>query len=210
MALSLRTQANEILSKNGYKHISEHEMATYIGFTANEKYMLKLFWESTFNESMIYLSDELILNHLTDETERMAITNFIKRILIPNFKEGGNYKVIDKNHDLVKKYNANSGSSNLMNQKNQSKITTKRYFAVTGETFKELLMLSRTKKGIETRRYYLKIEQLAKLMIVYVNMLEKHLAQKQLEEEKNRTKKLLKKKRKPLRKKKKLSKLQKR
>jgi hypothetical protein len=52
----------------------------------------------------IYLSDELILDYLTNEKSKYAISHYIKRILILNYQEEVEYKQVDKDNHLVAKY----------------------------------------------------------------------------------------------------------
>jgi hypothetical protein len=44
------------------------ELAQFIGFSKDELKMLDIFWNPTFNKGWIYLSDEIILDNLTNET----------------------------------------------------------------------------------------------------------------------------------------------
>ena len=53
----------------------------------------------------IYLSDELILGNLTNETKKDAIRHFHNRILLKgDFQEGIDYKEIKKDDGLVINY----------------------------------------------------------------------------------------------------------
>ena len=150
---------------------------------------MELFWSDNFNENWIYLSDEMILNNMTNDTKKDALTNFYKRILFTSFTINIDYKEIKKDDELIKKYDNIFGSSKNANQKNKAKMTTKKYYAITGETYKELLILSANKKGKEARKYYLKIEKLAMFYHMYISELHKHLSQqkdKQLKIQENK------------------------
>lgn len=124
-------------------------------FTETELNYLKMFWESTFNKSYIYLSDEIILDMLTDETGKNAVDHFIKRKLL-KYEHGVDYIEIDNNDVLVQEY-IKIVSPDLGNRK----YNAKKYFKVTGECLKSLLMESRASKGKEIRKYYIKIENAA-------------------------------------------------
>jgi len=148
--------------------LNEIELAKIANFTDKEIEMLKMFWEPCFNSSWIYLSDELISNYLTDETGKNYIYHFYERILFPNCEKNVDYKEVDKNHDLVK-----FGSPKIRSDENKTKRQphNKKYYIVTGECLKTLLLQSRCDKGKETRRYYIKVENLARYMKDYILLL---------------------------------------
>ena len=175
---------SEALIKFNYSEPSNVNLAKHIGFTDSEMNMLKMFWEPAFNGNWIYLSDEIILEQMTNENSKDSLQNFYNRVLLTDdYVEEVDYKKISKNDDLVKNYES-SGSSNLKNQKNKIKQTTKKYYAVTGETYKDLLQKSANKKGKTTRKYYRKVEQLAIFMKDYIVALHSYLMKKQLDEQK--------------------------
>ena len=65
----------------------------------------------------------------------------------------------------------------------------KKYYSVTGETYKCLLLSSRTNKGKEIRRYYIKVELLARNMKDYIFehfKIQKQLQLTKTEKEKNK------------------------
>jgi hypothetical protein len=65
-----------------------------------------------------------------------------------------------------------------------SEKISKKYYAVSGETYKDLLQKSANKKGKETRQYYRRVEQLAIFMkdYIYISVLHKHLLEIKLSE----------------------------
>ena len=72
------------LVKYGYSEISNQQLADHMGFSPEEQRMLTMFWEPAFNGSWIYLSDEIILEQITNESGKDALTNFYKRVLLTN------------------------------------------------------------------------------------------------------------------------------
>jgi phage anti-repressor protein len=156
--------------------LTEYEFAKLMNFTEKEVDMLKVYWNPIFNDSCIYLSDELILGNLTNETKKNAINHFYERILLKgDFQVGIDYKEISSSDDLVIYRSPNLGSDILTTKPAHNK----KYYAVTGETYKCLLLSSRTNKGKETRRYYIKVEVLARNMKDYI--FEHFKIQKQLQ-----------------------------
>ena len=177
------------LVKFDYKEPSIQQIAEYNNFSESEVKMMEVFWSDNFNENWIYLSDEMILNNMTNETKKNALSNFYTQVLFINFTINVDYKEIKKDDELIKKYDNIFGSLKNVNQKNKAKMTTKKYYAITGETYKELLILSANKKGKEARKYYLKIEKLAMFYHMYISELHKYLSKqkdKELHDEKEK------------------------
>jgi len=127
----------DALVKFEYKEPSIQQIAEYNGFSESEVKMMELFWSDSFNENWIYLSDEMILNNMTNDTKKNALSNFYKRTLFPNFTIDDDYKEIKKDDELIKKYK----------YKAKIKANTKKYFAVTKKTYKELIKLGKFKKS---------------------------------------------------------------
>ena len=85
--------------------LTEYEFAKLMNFTDKEVDMLKVYWNPIFNHNWIYLSDELILGNLTNETKKDAIRHFYDRILLKgDFQEGFDYKEISPSDGLVNLY----------------------------------------------------------------------------------------------------------
>ena len=136
--------------------INEFQVAEQLNFTDNELKMMKLFWNPTFNGSLLYLSDEIISEYLSDSRPR----DYIRLQLMPNFKEDIDFFEIDETNELVKLHREAIGIEKM----DQKFGNRKKYYCVTGSTLKELLMTSRSKKGSEVRKYFIKMESLAILM----------------------------------------------
>ena len=67
--------------------------------------MLAMFWKPAFNGGWIYLSDEIILEQMTNENSKDALQNFYNRVLMTDdYVEGIDYKKISKDDELVKNY----------------------------------------------------------------------------------------------------------
>ena len=77
--------------------IDEIKLAEIANFTPKEISMLKLFWNPCFNSTWIYLSDEIILNFLTNSKTEDAVNNFIRKVLITNNEKEIDYLQVDKN-----------------------------------------------------------------------------------------------------------------
>jgi hypothetical protein len=149
------------------EQLSELDLARLSGFTEDECNMLIIYWKPCFNNSWIYLSDELILENLTNETKKDAIRHFYERILISNYEDGIDYQQVLVDNELVKFWWASSPV--LATDKPRSRPAhNKKYYLVTGEAYKCMLMASRAEKGKQTRKYYIKVESLARTMKDYI------------------------------------------
>jgi hypothetical protein len=51
---------SETLVKHNYAELTHNQLADIMEFSKEEKTMLNIFWEPTFNSGWIYLSDEMI------------------------------------------------------------------------------------------------------------------------------------------------------
>ena len=170
------------LVKFNYTEPTTEDFAKHAGFKDNEIDMLKIFWDPIYNEGWMYLSPTIII----DSMGYKQISHFYKDTLKPNYKENIDYKEVDKNHDLVKIYNEflNEDQSSLGKSKHTGGKAQK-YYIITGESYKKMLMKCKTKKGESICEYYLKVEKLANLYNKYTSILHKYISMenaKQLEE----------------------------
>ncbi len=124
------------------------DIAKIAGYTDTERQWAQIFWDSAFNSSWIYLSDDAIINWMGYEINKDTISNFNRR-MVSSYTKDVVYKEVEKTHPLVKKYF--ESHSLLITNGNR-----KKYYIVTGHTFKKMLMKANTAKGNET-------EQLAEL-----------------------------------------------
>lgn len=175
----------QALIQYDYKEINETQLAQVIGFTDEELQKLKILWIPAYSEGWIYLSDDIIYNQMTNTKSKDTIKDFINRQLLSceDYEEDIHYKKITKDHDLIKMYEE-FDSANLPNQNNASKQGAKKYYAITGETYEDLLMKSKCKAGKNSRALYRKVVKLAKYMRDYIHALHQILFQKQLNESK--------------------------
>ena len=72
----------DALVKLEYKEPDIEQLAILHNFTSDEQKMIKMFWEPAFNQGWLYLSDEIILEQMTNEKGRMASTDFYNRVLL--------------------------------------------------------------------------------------------------------------------------------
>lgn len=81
-----------------------NQMAEHMGFTADEQRMLTMFWAPAFNSGWIYLSDEIILDQMTNEIGKDDLVHFYKRVLLNgDYVKNADYKNIGETHELIQK-----------------------------------------------------------------------------------------------------------
>ena len=154
-------------------NITVEQLADIVGFNDQEKKFAAMSWSLIYTNEWIYLSDEIILTQLTMETGKGAINNFTTReLLVPEYIYGHSYARILPNGDILDEqgkptteFDINFSSSKL---RNYIKGHGKRYFIVSPECMKSLLLRASTRRGSETRGYFVKLEKLAAVMREYM------------------------------------------
>jgi phage anti-repressor protein len=157
---------NQALIKFNYQEIQPRDLAKLSGFTDDEMKKIDLYWDPVFNDSWIYLSPELI----TEDMGYKSTYAFYRDNLRKDYKENIDYKKVSKTHKIVVDFYQRSVSD----RKNPGNKAV--YYLITGITIKKMLMNAETKRGRETRDYYIKVESLAMLMSRYLCELHIHLS----------------------------------
>ncbi len=146
------------------------ELARLAGFTEEEEKWAKIFWEPSFNSGWLYVSKEMLVEWFGhSEKDKALMSKFGQTLTSFVFNE--DYKIIDKNHELVKFYKSKFYPLFKEGKKDNRGGALKKYYAVTGETFKVLLMMANTTKGRQIRKYFIKTESLTSLMNRYLTEL---------------------------------------
>jgi len=137
------------------------ESARAAGFNETELGWLPRFWDPVFNKSFIYMPKQRLVEWLghANGNDNCVYSGFVRK-LKAHFIKGIDYVELDRNADLVKSYES------LLRERTGTKIDERaknrmRFYAISGETFKMLLMQAQTELGAQIRRYYIKVEQLA-------------------------------------------------
>jgi hypothetical protein len=126
----------------------------YCAFDDAELSLMDMYWDIAFNKSWLYVSPDMVENMFGYKNCKNMMSNFGSK-LKNNFSDCSDYKIIGADHELVIKfYSRECGSKDARG--GSSKI----HYAITGETFKCLTLMSGTETGTQTRKYYLKIERL--------------------------------------------------
>ena len=178
----------DALIKFEYKEPTIDIIAKYNGFTDTELDMLKMFWDPVFNDGWLYLSKIII----TDIMGYKKVSDFYNTILRMDYIKNIDYKEINKDSELIK-LNIEIPNA-ILKSLGKSKHTggkAQKYYAITGETYKKMLMKCRTKKGDSICNYYIKIEKLAMFYQKYTTELYKYIANEQSKQLKHQENKML-------------------
>lgn len=147
--------------------LTHKDLVSLMGFTPEEADWVDKFWDLTFNNDWIYLSDEIITEWMGYSFNKSTITNFNKKILTSKFQIETDYKEVKKDHPLIQSCPpTNVGKISDSNGKWGG--SNRKYYIINGQTLKTCLMLANTEQGKKVRQYYIKVESLAALMSHYV------------------------------------------
>lgn len=173
----------EIFACSNHLQLAKYLAQNYCQFTQNELKYIDLFWEPAFNKSWIYLADEIIINWMG--YKGVDATRNFHRDMKSKYKENIDYQEVSKEHELVQFYHRDSNPGNPSKRGG----ALKKFYIVSGEALKKMLMRTGTKNGDEICDYFIKVESLCslsmKLMFKYVENI-KQQKEQQLEATKNK------------------------
>ncbi len=148
----------DAIKKNNHLAVAKHIGKLHCNFTEYDEKFIDLFWDPVFNSSWIYLSDELVIDWMGYKKTKDTMTNFYKEMK-DKYKEGADYEEVTKTHELVVKFCSCFNTS----KKDDRIASNKKYYIITGNTLKKMLMRAGTKKGDIICDYFIKVESLASL-----------------------------------------------
>lgn len=173
---------DDLINKKIYnEQIEEIKLAKYVGknycsFNEDEISMLDTYWDTAYNKSWLYIDDSIVENMFGYKNEKNMMYNFSVRIK-NDFEENIEYQIIDSDHEIVRNFCSRTNGS-------QKKFAhNKKHYIITGETFKQLLMSSNSLEGKRMKKYYIKVENLARLTINIISNCIKILSKKQVEKQ---------------------------
>lgn len=167
-----------ILEQYNFQPIDRHTFGELAKMTSEEMKYLDLFWDPAFNKGWLYLSDTMIKDQLTNDKGKNAISRFYENVLLTReYKSGVDYKRIDQYDPLVDLYTKSASSYNE-EAKISVKATNKLYYAVSGETYIDLLTRASTDGGKLARATFRKVAYAARMMFEYINVMHAVMAEK--------------------------------
>lgn len=179
---NVRQEIRDALERFNYQPMSRADFGSLAGMQPEEMKYLDLFWDPAFNKGWLYLSDEMIKSQLTNEKGKDALQHFYKRVLLTSdYIPDVDYKQVRYNDPLVV-LGENLVSPSMANTYKITPSNRKLYYAVSGETYIDLLTKASTEGGKLARTTFRKVANAARLMFEYINVMHAILARKQIEE----------------------------
>lgn len=160
--LSIQSQAIVEQSLNIFqdKEIDHLTIAKLAGFNDEELDWVKLFWEPAFNKSWIYVTKEMVVDWMGYKDNQSTLKDFYTK-LRKEYEENIDYKEVDQNDEIVKEWCKEKFPSTSKPDLGGGR--NKKYYIITGECLKCLLMSAQTPKGRVIRKFYIKTEGLNRL-----------------------------------------------
>lgn len=171
---------------------SKDEMFTIQEFISETKYnidnfIIDKFWNNMSNDMDIYIDDSIIRWMGYTGQIRIAKQKFNK--LLENFTENNEYQILNneeyENFSCILKDTRNNIYPKV--DRSHGKNNTK-HILLKPDTFREIMMMLRTKKANDIRKYYLSLEKLIKLYSKYQTTYKETIINKQIEESKQKHK----------------------
>lgn len=157
--------------------LDQTALAKIAGFTAEEMEFIKIFWNPSFYEGWIYINKEMVVEWLGYKESKNTMNDFHIK-LIKDYESNNDFKEVNKNDDVVvKTYSENSQNEKLGNRA--------KYYLVSGECLKTLLMSAQTDRGKVVRNIYIKIEKLVFVMIEINNQQKLIIKDLEIQNQKN-------------------------
>lgn len=144
------------------KMLTVKELLNNMNYPMNELYIDK-FWNNIENDKWIYIDNDMLKYIGYSENDiKFGKQNYIK-ILTDNFELNNDYKLMFSKefNDISKCY-----LSHLENEKINTHNKTK-HLIVSPDCFKQSLMMLRTNKSKEIKKYYVELEKIFKFYLQY-------------------------------------------
>ena len=174
---------NEIIINNK-ELLSVKDLLNKLNYNFNELYVDK-FWDSIENDKWIYIDHNMLIwMGYNSEEDKNNKQNYIK-ILKENFEIEIDYKLLNTTSFNTSLSMLKVHLKNIeINNHNKTK-----HLIISPDCFKQSLMILRTEKAKEIKKYYIELEKIFKLYIQYQNEYQKKILedkQKELEQTKDK------------------------
>jgi len=169
--------------KENCEILTVKELLNIINYDYNELYIDK-FWNHIENDKWLYIDNDMLIwiGYSYNEIKNSKI-NYM-RILTNNFEEDIDYKLINnKEFKQSSKLLLGALENKEINTHNKTK-----HIIVSPDCFKQSLMLLRTDKSKEIKKYYIELEKIFKFYLEYQNQYKELLLEEknnELEEKNN-------------------------
>ncbi len=130
----------------------------YCGFTEDDSKYIDIFWQAAYNKSWLYVSQEMVIDHLGYADGGRVLRNFYRK-LEKSDEYDEEYKEIDEKEAIEMGYEKPDKSRGGHNRK---------HYMITGECFKLIACNAQTEQGKKIRRYFVKVETLATMVFMFI------------------------------------------
>ena len=165
------------------------ELLKIVNYNVKDLYIDK-FWESIKSNKWIYIDNEMLKWMGYSDIDINSAKRTYLILLKDNFEENNDYKILNSKEFLDKAKRVIAHLENIeLNTHNKTK-----HLILSPDCFKQSLMMLRTDKSKEIRKYYIELEKIFNFYLQYQNKYQelKNLEIiKQLEEEKEKNKLIL-------------------
>jgi len=153
---------NNIIDING-PILTIQELLNKLNYEFNSLYIDK-FWDNISDDHWIYINDDMLkwIGYNYSEM-RICRQKFIK-LINKNFKDIVDYKLINTNE-----FKKSDVYLQVYIEKNTNIQNKTKHMMVSPDCFKQILMLLRTEKSIKIKEYYIELEKIYKLYVLYQN-----------------------------------------
>jgi len=159
--VELALQSKEF-KNNTLDHVT---LAKIAQFNDEEIEFVKLFWQPAFNDSWIYITKEMVIEWFGYKENKDTMKNFYIK-LNKDYEINVDYKEVNQDNELV----INQCSKNISSTiPDLGGGRNKKYYLITGECLKTLLMSAQTERGKIIRKIYIKTEKLVFIMVKVIN-----------------------------------------
>jgi hypothetical protein len=161
--------------------LSVKELLNKLEYNYNELYVDK-FWDNIENDKWIYIDSEMLKYIGYSEVDINASKRCYLNILKDNFDELIDYKLLN-NKEFIN--NAKCELTHLGNNEMNGHNKTK-HLLVSPNCFRQTLMLIKTTKAKEIRKYYVELETIFKFYLQYQSKYQELKLTNELQEEKKK------------------------
>ena len=142
--------------------LSVKELLNLVNYPINEIYIDK-FWDNIENDKWIYIDNEMLIWMGYSEIDINASKRCYLNILKDNFEENIDYKLVNN------KEFTNSSKCELTHLKNSelNGHNKTKHLLISPNCFRQTLMLIKTTKAKQIRKYYVEVENIFKFYLQY-------------------------------------------
>jgi len=173
--MNLNKCVDLLVSKSDSTRLDYKKAAELCGVSQQSLLLIDKFWDQAYNDEKFYISKEFVVECMGHAEHKSTMSDLYKE-LPTILKKDVDYWEVDSNNEVVKKYFYPVNSQDRKVPKKPG--NRKKYFICTADAISELLLVSRTSKGKEVRKYYIEIVKFSRVMFSYTKAMDSVLSDK--------------------------------